>query len=446
MRIAHIAAHTGGGVGSVLGSFFQISASLGVANDLFCLDSCKSNFADLTGLGSAHDGLALEPTRPFIGDLDQHDMIVIHYWNHPLMAKFLVEADFPAARIVVWSHNSGLFEPHVIPSYLFQLASRVLFSSLCSYSSPNLQYRIHSSPEKFGSVHSTHVLDEFLKIGLQRGIRGDARRLLYVGTVSDSKLHPQSAEIFAHLSKVGFDVQVVGGPDHRALEQRVSDLGGEIEVIGPVSHVQDFYRNADIFVYPLRREHYGTGEQVILEAMASGLPVVAFDNPAESTILSSGGGTLVATVSDYVQAVKTLQLHSDLYGETSAVGQRRARQEFSAARMTETFLGHLSDVMKQEKRVPASSARQVRGLDELAMYALNSLFDGDEVVRDMIANPKDAPNLMFSRIERFLRNPCERPRWLSKTKSTPRHYLQYFPDSAGLLALADEMAVVEDHT
>ena len=53
------------------------------------------------------------------------------------------------------------------------------------------------------------------------------------------------------------------------------DLAGRVQVHGPVSteRVAGFYRDADVFVLPSRREPYGT---VYGEAMAAGLPVVGW--------------------------------------------------------------------------------------------------------------------------------------------------------------------------
>jgi glycosyltransferase involved in cell wall biosynthesis len=87
------------------------------------------------------------------------------------------------------------------------------------------------------------------------------------------------------------------GPDHDTFRKQAEQLGiadrtffpGEY----PVTQMVDFYRNADVFVYPSLSETYG---QVVSEAMWCGLPVVAFeDGMGVSHQISSGDdGILIA--------------------------------------------------------------------------------------------------------------------------------------------------------
>ena len=62
--------------------------------------------------------------------------------------------------------------------------------------------------------------------------------------------------------------------------------------------------------YPLNKKHYGSGEQAIIEAMYSKIPVVAFSNHAEKEIIKNKNtGILVNNKNDYVKAIK--KLYSD---------------------------------------------------------------------------------------------------------------------------------------
>lgn len=442
IHVAHVAAHIGGGVGSVLKDFFELSKPLRLKNDLFCLDKCETNFSDLVSVSFRKDALAFEAGWAFADSLQDYDVVLIHYWNHPLMAKFLATVNLPSCRLVIWGHNSGLFEPHIIPRYLVDIGRKVLFTSACSFKAPNLQSFIAEVPEKFGVVHSTRVLDDFHQIGLKRDYQKAVKNLLYVGTVSDAKIHPQTPEIFAELSKLGFLIRVVGGPDHVMLSERVAGFGGKIEVFGPVSDVNDFYEDADLFIYPLREDHYGTGEQVILEAMASGLPVIAFNNPAEYAIMRDGGGLLVGTSAEFVEAVNTLANSPKIYQDISKLSIERVSEEFNVKNMAESLCRHLSDLMENEKSVPILPNYQTCILDELKIYSLNSFFDGDEMCEEMCSESGNSIDIVFSKIQPLLRCQDSACRWLGNSKSTPFHYLRYFPESAGMRALANKIDMV----
>jgi glycosyltransferase involved in cell wall biosynthesis len=63
-----------------------------------------------------------------------------------------------------------------------------------------------------------------------------------------------------------------------------------IEIRGYVEDLVSLYRKASCFIMPSRYEGFGLP---VLEAMASGAPVVAFDNSAITEVVT-GGGTLVA--------------------------------------------------------------------------------------------------------------------------------------------------------
>lgn len=442
MKVVHITPHVGGGVGSVLRAFFDRSHIHNLENHLYCLDFCSSNFHDISTVSVKADGVfySKEPKK-FLERLDACDVLLIHYWNHPLMAKFLVSANIPSNKTVLWVHNSGLFEPHIIPSYLFNRSRKILFTSACSYEAPNLQSLIAKAPHKFGCVHSTRDLTEFLNIGKARKPRSVRKSLLYVGTVSGAKMHPHSAEIFARLSKRGFHIKVVGGPDQELLRTRVESFGGCVEVFGEVREVVPFFATADIFIYPLKSEHYGTGEQVILEAMAANLPVVAFDNPAERVILEKGCGLLVDSVEGFVNQVCNLSDSVEVYSVFSNGGASRVKSVFdfdAMVRKLTSELKLLNEFSTQDEY--CSSPKKFDITRPLGLYALHSFFNGEALVERIANEPDNDVEIVFKKIESDLADPESAMRWVGRTKATPSHYRDVFNQSSSLLKL-DELIV-----
>jgi len=80
-------------------------------------------------------------------------------------------------------------------------------------------------------------------------------------------------------TRPGLRLLIVGdGPLRAALESRVATLGLAAQVVfaGRVEHsaMPEWYRSADVFVLP---SEFDNSPNVVLEAMASGLPVVATD-------------------------------------------------------------------------------------------------------------------------------------------------------------------------
>ena len=431
MKVLHIAPHVGGGVGSVLKGFFQESARINVENDLYCLDYCRFNYDDITPFGQKKQGLGYSSVSNYVDEFKNYDVILVHYWNHPLLARALLTANWSSTKVVFWCHHSGLSEPHIIPNYIVRLASKVLFTSSSSLKAPNLKKFINRSPDRFGVVHSTSDLRAWRAIGAKRTRSNATRRGLYLGTVAYSKMHPHSTQILARLSKMGLPINIVGGPDQVRFQHEVHNLGGKIQVYGQVNDVLKFYEHADFFLYPLRRGHFGTGEQVILEAMAAGLPVIAFNNPAETAIIQHGEtGFLAESANDFVQKVRLIADDKLLREKLSLNALRDVDKTFNHLAMVRKLLDHLRIVVGCEQKIGGDVPAEV-GSDEFAIFAISSFFD-TSVVEGLMHCPKEAVDLVYEKICGYLDAPYQNEVWLSKQKSSFLQYLSFFPDNPKL--------------
>lgn len=126
--------------------------------------------------------------------------------------------------------------------------------------------------------------DERKRLRDELGIPRDSLALLSVGGVIERKgvdltveaigrlkdLSP-SAELFVvgpHLSNTEADGRFVS-----RLRRRISELGldDRVKFVGVAGNVHEWMKACDVFVFPSRSEGFGT---VLVEAMASGLPVI----------------------------------------------------------------------------------------------------------------------------------------------------------------------------
>ncbi len=111
---------------------------------------------------------------------------------------------------------------------------------------------------------------------------------LYVGRLATEK------NIEAFLSAdlgVGTKVVVGDGPERSALQSRFP----QAKFLGPLfgEDLAKIYASCDVFVFPSRTDTFGL---VILEALASGLPVAAYPVPGPQDIL--GGGSKVGILGE----------------------------------------------------------------------------------------------------------------------------------------------------
>lgn len=132
--------------------------------------------------------------------------------------------------------------------------------------------------------------------------RGGRRRLLAVGRLHRVKGFDVLLRAFAQLTGYfpDWDLVILGeGAEREALQQQLDELGlsERVSLPGRVGNVADWYQESDLYVLSSRTEGLSN---TLLEAMAAGLPVVAFDcetGPRE--IIRNGiDGVLVAEVED----------------------------------------------------------------------------------------------------------------------------------------------------
>ena len=114
----------------------------------------------------------------------------------------------------------------------------------------------------------------------QCGLEPDATVLLYAGRISPEKnvgLLPRMMQALANDPAKNYKLLIAGsGPGDDALAAECKKLvPGAVKMLGQISdreHLADLFANCNAFVHPNPREPFGITP---LEAMASGLPVVA---------------------------------------------------------------------------------------------------------------------------------------------------------------------------
>jgi glycosyltransferase involved in cell wall biosynthesis/predicted metal-dependent phosphoesterase TrpH len=121
----------------------------------------------------------------------------------------------------------------------------------------------------------------------------DAVNVLYAGRLSKEKGVELLADAFLEAHRRDPRLHLVlagGGPEEELLRER---LGGRATFLGWLSgnDLARVYASADVFLFASATETFG---QVILEAQASGLPVVAVDRGGPSCLIDHGETGLLA--------------------------------------------------------------------------------------------------------------------------------------------------------
>lgn len=121
--------------------------------------------------------------------------------------------------------------------------------------------------------------------------QGDKKVVLFVGRLAEKKGVTYLIEAMKAVDAV---LIIVGnGPLHDKLVEQAKDLGNKVQFGGSKTHdeLKTIYASADIFVAPSITAKDGDQEGIpttIMEAMASGLPVIATNTGGISDIVNDG--------------------------------------------------------------------------------------------------------------------------------------------------------------
>jgi glycosyltransferase involved in cell wall biosynthesis len=136
---------------------------------------------------------------------------------------------------------------------------------------------------------------------------------------------------------------------HGEAKKRLSDLGNKILknrilFLDTLNHdeLSKLYRSCDVFSLPSKNEAFGN---VIIEAMASGLPVVATNDPGFEWMVGQKGGILVDVTDEQAYA---RALH-EAFEKNFENGPRNQAQNFSWEVVVQEYIKLCESILKDKK-------------------------------------------------------------------------------------------------
>jgi glycosyltransferase involved in cell wall biosynthesis len=331
MRILHIAAHLGGGIGK---THAAIARELpGSVEQTFLLLEPPIDRRHAHTIARCGGRVIVERDPAQIRALAlQSDIVQLEYWGHPVLNEYAQFVFVPGVKTVCWCHVSGLFAPALaaIPA-----VDRFVLTSDISLPVVPRAFRDRASVINSG----------FGFAGGRPHARPLGRKpaIAYLGTVDFKKLHRGIFDAVDALDDdTGDDLApiLLWGHINREVESCVAAMRHpeRIELKGHTLDPMSALVDADIFFYPLRPDHYGTAENALVEAMSLGLVPVVLDNPAETKIVAGGKSGFVAqTIEESVSYLRRLVREPSLREEMAASAAREA-QARSPTRSANAFV------------------------------------------------------------------------------------------------------------
>jgi len=277
-------------------------------------------------IAHAHTPFSMGLLAKYIASRQKIPLVYTHHTHYPEYAKFYLKekiiTPFFAKYFSAWFAN--LADAIICPSFKMK---KLLLEYGVKRKKPiyvlptGVNLKIFKKSKKAG-----------LKVRKKLKISPKAKVLIFVGRMGKEKNPEFLLKMMAEILKKREDVillMVGDGPALKELQKIAKKLGVQKNVIfsGAIPHkeIPAFYQAADIFVFSSLTDTQGI---VILEAIASGLPVVTLkDDAFKEMVINNKNGFLLKKIIPKIFAKKVLEILNkpSLYHKFSIASQKIAR-------------------------------------------------------------------------------------------------------------------------
>lgn len=291
-------------------------------------------------------------------EIRKADIVIIHWWNHPAMASFLAFLPEVKSRIILWSHVNGCNYP-CLPFEFLEQMDKVLFTTPFSYENTLWTNQQRVLIKKNSSI--IYGLGDFSNLlpnpELKKHKNGKFN-IGYIGTLSKNKIHPNFIEycynVYLQVPNAFFIM--VGDEANKNIflsEANEYGIADRFEFTGYSNQIASELSRFDVFAYPLNPDHFGTTENVLIEAMASGIPVVALNHNTEKYIIGDGQniGLLANDKHDYANCIKLLHDNECLRMTVAKNAKSYIQDNFTFSKNVKYFRDALKTVISKPKRI-----------------------------------------------------------------------------------------------
>lgn len=426
--IVHIAPHLGGGVGTVMLNYLVKNKNNdSYEHSIYCLDSINNNAKKVLAKNSiCSKELVSQTPNLLLESIASADIIVVHWWNHPLLFEFLVKNELPSCRIAFWSHVSGTEAPHIFSHTLFDYPDYFIFTTPMSYL-VNEVTTYKKNHSVFRAIWSTGGLDHIKNIERKEH---KGFNVGYIGTVDYSKMHPHFLKICSQINIPDANYIVCGGGHIEQLQEEVVQFGLEdkFKFTGFVDDISPYLEIFDVFAYPLTRNHYGTCDQALAEAMGCGIVPIVLNNNMENYMVHNMYSGIVATdEEEFSSAIIEMYQNKGFRDRLGVKAKEEAFRRFSIEETIKEWDYVFYKLLEKEK-LPRKWSGKYHGKDTKPHQVfIESLGKYGEVFdkNDLDAISDLAKKLLS---------------WKSKSKGTVHQYKSFFSDDKLLSRWSELMA------
>ena len=437
-KILHITPHLGGGVGRVLLNYLsKVKENLSFAHRVACLDYANENAIEVAkNVGfSLLDNMS-EKKRELLDIIADSDIVLIHWWNHPLLYDFLAREQLPQSRVIMWSHNSGFHPPGVFTEKVLAYPDFFVFTTPMSYKTKEILNLTDEQKKSLRVVWSTGGVEDVKSV---KPKTHNGFNIGYIGTVDYAKMHPGFLNICNQVDIPNVNFIVCGGPNGKELKQEAEYLGmgGKFNITGMVPDIKEYLSLFDIFGYPLAPYHYGTCDQTLQESMAAGVAPVVLENPMESYMVKDGVTGIVAKDKDeYIKALQDLYHNRELRNSLSKNAKEYAIHKFSLEKMVNEWDKIFNEGLSFPKTVRKWKInKKIKDISPKDIFLESLGHHGEDFVSYCNAETDEEEKSAIEKIKKLAGS----ANWQAETRGTVHHYNSFFPNEPYLSAWSQLM-------
>jgi len=351
-KVLHITPHFGGGVGCVLMSLvFNLYTRDDFEHEIVSLEYANEKAKFWSNANRIKIYEIISPDNNWLHEKMQNaDIVHIHFWNHPLLYKLLYSFSGKKARVVMWSHVNGHYAPYLFNDSIFDFPEMFVTTTDFSLTQKDIIKRSNDwQRSHIRSIPSCCGLNNFDKID---PIPHNTFNIGYIGTVDYCKIHPDFINMFNKADIPNARFIIVGGDSHISMEEEAREKGciNKFKFTGKVTDVKGYLAEFDIFAYPLQRENYGTGEQVLIEAMSAGIPQVVFAGGPEEHVVQDGlTGFVANSKEEFIELIQKLYCNDDLRKKMSVASKNYAKENFTIDKPVRSWLEIYQELLSRPK-------------------------------------------------------------------------------------------------